>query len=197
MTTNHRIAGIDLGSKMAGTTVIALHNPLQLFASQKKQDADAFILKTLAANQITKVYLDAPLSLPGIYRGLPNHQDYFYRQGDRMLRAMSPMFLGGLTARAIKLKDQLNAQGIQVFEVYPGPLAKMWELPALGYKKQKVNIAAVCNALRSKLPFSMPDLEAIPDWHHVDALLALAIAYRHEAGESQAYGTPQEGIIWV
>ena len=182
---------------MAGTTVLALNHPLQLFASQKKQDADAFILRTLTDNQVSKVYLDAPLSLPGIYRGLPNYQDYFYRQGDRMLRAMSPMFLGGLTARAIKLKDQLTTQGIEVLEVYPGPLAKMWDLPSEGYKKQKANIESVCNLLRNKLPYTMPDLDVILDWHHVDALLALAIAYRHEAGEAQAYGNPQEGIIWV
>ncbi len=182
---------------MAGTTVLAINHPLELFASQKKQDADAFILQTINALQVRKVYLDAPLSLPGIYRELPNCQDYFYRQGDRTLRAMSPMFLGGLTARAIKLKDQLQAMGIEVFEVYPAPLAKMWDLPDLGYKKQKANLPTVCNALRNKLPFSVPDFKTINDWHHVDALLALAIAYRHEKGEAQAYGNPQEGIILV
>ena len=182
---------------MAGTTVLAINHPLELFASQKKQDADAFILQTINALQVRKVYLDAPLSLPGIYRELPNCQDYFYRQGDRTLRAMSPMFLGGLTARAIKLKDQLQAMGIEVFEVYPAPLAKMWDLPDLGYKKQKANLPTICNALRNKLPFSVPDFKTINDWHHVDALLALAIAYRHEKGEAQAYGNPQEGIILV
>jgi hypothetical protein len=43
------IAGIDYGSKMAGTTVICIQKGTQviLFQSQKNQDADLFIKKTL------------------------------------------------------------------------------------------------------------------------------------------------------
>ena len=42
-------AGVDYGSKMAGTTVVACYDGKSLcfFSSEKKKDADAFLLKTL------------------------------------------------------------------------------------------------------------------------------------------------------
>lgn len=191
------IVGIDLGSQLAGTTVLATGVPVRFYPSVKKKNADTFILETLKNLPVSTVYLDAPLSLPGVYRPLPGFTDYFYRQGDRELQAMSPMFLGGLTARAIRLKDTLEAQGIKVYEAYPAPLAKLWGLPELGYKKQKSHIQEISNKLRNDLPFPIPDAKDLLDWHHVDALLALAIGYRHQTGQAQSYGNELEGMIWV
>ena len=58
-----QIAGIDYGSKRAGTTALALLETgasLQLYQSGKGEDADAFLLKHLRQRQPTKVFMDAP-----------------------------------------------------------------------------------------------------------------------------------------
>ena len=76
-----RIAGIDYGSKLAGTTAIAFveNNLACLLQSERKQDADSFIREWVSAWNPTHLFLDAPLSLPGVYRGLPWCNDFFYR----------------------------------------------------------------------------------------------------------------------
>ena len=106
------IAGVDFGSKLSGQTVVAIldNDIIQVQRSEKGKDADDFLLGVLEATKITLVGIDAPLSLPGLYLG--NGSDYFFREADRDLGAMSPMFLGGLTARAIRIRDKLVMGGL-------------------------------------------------------------------------------------
>jgi predicted nuclease with RNAse H fold len=106
--------GIDYGSKMAGTTVITYNqdNVLYQRSSVKNGDADAFILDCVTELQPGQIYIDAPLSLPLACFG--KGTDFFYREADRKLKAMSPMFLGGLTARAMKLRLQLTEMELQL-----------------------------------------------------------------------------------
>ena len=115
------LVGIDYGSKLAGTTVLAYTEgeEIKILQSQKKQDADQFILNFLKISSPELVGIDAPLSLPGAFRALNN--EFFYREADKELNAMSPMFLGGLTARAMKLSASIP---IRMVEVYLGALAR-------------------------------------------------------------------------
>ena len=170
------IVGIDYGSKMAGTTVIARmyeHNKVDLQASAKNQDADKFISDFMEANQdIWLAYIDAPLSLPIAYKSLNGSNDYFYRQADRITGAMSPMFLGGLTARAMQLKEQISKKGIKVVETYPAKLAEVLSFKDEGYKKGKENINALCDRLKAESDFEFKN-EDVLSWHHFDALLCL------------------------
>lgn len=193
------IAGIDYGSKMAGTTVIASlkDGKIELSSSEKKKDADIFILewtKKLAPQQI---FIDAPLSLPGVYTGLPNCENHFYRQADKELSAMSPMFLGGLTARAMKLKKQLEARKIRVLEIYPAHLAKLLSLKEHGYKKQLNQIPAVLEKLAPQLEAFRWDTESVISWHHLDALLALLSGIRYSEKKHESYGNEEEGTIII
>ena len=192
------IAGIDYGSKLAGTTVIAYlkDGKAQFLQTKKKQDADQFILEKLAVLNIQKVFLDAPLSLPGVYRGLLGYEDFFYRKGDKLLRAMSPMFLGGLTARAMRLHRQLQANNIEVLEIYPAQLAQRLQLSDLNYKKKTENIAGVVAHLATLLPYSF-DASIIKNWHQVDALLALYSGWRYEQDEHEVFGAVEEGQIVI
>ncbi|MCB0644589.1 MAG: DUF429 domain-containing protein, partial [Phaeodactylibacter sp.] len=166
-----QIAGIDYGSKRAGTTALALLDTgasLQLFQSGKGEDADAFLLKHLRQRQPTKVFMDAPLSLPGVYRYESDaYSDYFYRAADRELQAMSPMFLGGLTARAMQLQQQLSAEKITVYETYPARLAQVLELPKEQYKKKQQPPAALVPLLSAHCPLIPPTL-ALENWHQFD-----------------------------
>ena len=98
-------AGIDYGSKLAGTTCIAWmkEGQLKIIQSAKNQDADEWIITQLDNESIDQIFMDAPLSLPPAFHD-PLSDEFFYRAADRELKAMSPMFLGGLTARAMRLK---------------------------------------------------------------------------------------------
>ncbi|MBB6428358.1 DUF429 domain-containing protein [Algisphaera agarilytica] len=190
---------IDLGSKLAGTTVVVqgdpeTQTPLSFHASAKKQDADAMIASLLSAHPAATVYLDAPLSLPGVYRQLDGFDDFHLRRGDRELTAMSPMFLGGLTARAMRLSA--THSHCVWHEVYPAAQAKRLELPKDQYKKSTDALPEMTQQLASLIgaPF---DRQVVATWHHFDALLAWLTAERHATGEAQSYGHPDEGVILV
>ncbi|MFK7970461.1 MAG: DUF429 domain-containing protein [Bacteroidia bacterium] len=189
--------GVDYGSKTAGTTVVAHWDgdALRFFASKKGQDADAWLLERLPALKASTVFFDAPLSLPGVYRDLDSYDDYFYRDADRALKAMSPMFLGGLTARAMRLRVNLQKSGVTLQETYPGWQARRLELKALDYKGKKASIAPVLAVIDQHFPFEIPT--SLPDWHHVDSLLAMLGSIRFEQKAYEQFGKAIEGIVIV
>lgn len=189
--------GVDYGSKLAGTTVVACWDgeKLSFFSSEKKKDADAWLEKLLPELSAKAVFFDAPLSLPGVFRNMEGYDDYFYRKADRALAAMSPMFLGGLTARAMRLKASLSKLGIVFTESYPGWQARRLELKAIGYKGKLGKIPAVLEKLQTEFPFPLPP--TLPNWHHVDALLALLGSLRFESGEAEVFGDEAEGVVVV
>lgn len=194
------IIGIDYGSKVAGTTVIARlydFDKVDFHSSVKGQDADQFILDFVNSNEdIWLSYIDAPLSLPKIYRNGLGEGDYFYRQADRRTGAMSPMFLGGLTARAMKLKAAFKINGIRLVETYPSKLAEVLGLKDHGYKSEAEQISYLCDIIkeRSALEF---DNEEVKSWHHFDALLCLYSAKRFEMQSAMVFGDEEEGTITV
>lgn len=163
----------------------------------KSQDADAFLLDAFQTFKPSLVCIDAPLSLPGVYRNPAQYADYFYRTGDRQLQAMSPMFLGGLTARAMQLKAALFQSGIAVYETYPAAQARRMQLIQLGYKKEKVHIPMVIEEIKRQTGLTSIDAGNLQNWHQVDALLALigAIRFYHHAHET--YGEEAEGVIII
>ncbi|MCJ8166381.1 hypothetical protein MKJ04_16160 [Pontibacter sp. E15-1] len=191
--------GVDYGAKLAGTTAVAmLHQAqLQVWQCQKGQDADSWLLQLTADLQPKIMYMDAPLTLPGVYSQTPYavSSDFFYRQADRELGAMSPMFIGGLTARAIKLRVQLAEKGVGLLETYPAALAKLLlQLPE-GYKKSLATLPTCVESLQGLLPF--PLKERPQNWHQFDAILAWLSGYRHVMGQSVLYGDAKEGRIIV
>jgi predicted nuclease with RNAse H fold len=196
------LCGIDYGSKMAGTTALCFREmgTGQTFfrKSGKNEDADQFLLEELQLHKPQVIFLDAPLSLPGIYRSLPGCHDYFYRQADRQLKAMSPMFLGGLTARAMQLQERLLQAGLPpACETYPAAQARLLDLPEEGYKKEPASIRPVVNKIKQHYPLLHIDQESVASWHHVDALLALVGAIRFTEGRHEGYGDAVEGMILV
>jgi predicted nuclease with RNAse H fold len=189
------IWGIDYGSKLAGTTVIASYDGgyIGLASAKKGEDADAFLLAQLLDHPPGKIFLDAPLSLPGVYTQPERYTDHFYRQADRELGAMSPMFLGGLTARAMRLASLLRQQDFQVWETYPAALARLLGLKEKGYKTSQEALVSCTDLLSKHLNISFPTPQ---HWHQADALLALASGIRQQQGIGQCIGG-EEGQIWL
>jgi len=170
---------------------------LQVWQSAKGQEADRWLLALLQEQQAMVIYIDAPLTLPKAYHQTPHTatSDFFYRQADRELQAMSPMFIGGLTARAIKLRAQLAERGVAALETYPAALAKMFFPQLQGYKKSLATLPVFTEALQGHLPFQ---LESQPqNWHQFDALLAWFSGHRHHNGQSVLYGEAREGRIII
>jgi len=195
----NQIAGVDYGSKLAGTTVIAHlndRNEITFSESEKKKDADLFLKKYILKSDFRQIFIDAPLSLPGVYHLGPPYEDYFFRKGDKALSAMSPMFLGGLTARAMKLKSSLEKENIKVFEIYPAAFVKLLDLKKLNYKKQLKHLVEVIDCLEAEISFPIIKSE-IKSWHHVDALMAFQIGWRYLNNLNETYGDAKEGQILV
>jgi len=181
--------GIDYGSKLAGTTSIAYieEDMIKLVSSNKKEDADRMIKRQVEIHNPDLIAIDAPLSLPKAYTG--DGSDYFYRQCDKAMKAMSPMFLGGLTARAMKLNAEL---GLEMIEVYPGGLARSLELNEFHYKKKEVDIAGIM----ARLDWSY-SLSRVPNSsHEIDAVLALYIGWKFKQQLAKPIGDPEEGLIY-
>ncbi|MFK7949354.1 MAG: hypothetical protein AB8G11_17310 [Saprospiraceae bacterium] len=202
----HSFVGIDYGSKLAGTTVVAFacldgsvtnnKQIIQFKTSEKKKDADKFLIKIVEELEPEFIFLDAPLSLPGVYTNPEKFDDYFYRKSDKILKGMSPMFLGGLTARAMRLKRQFENKGIKVIEIYPAIHAQRMKLKTYNYKKQLQYIPDVLAVLQHNLPLKF-EIETIKSWHQVDALLAYYAGFRYMNGDAEAFGDEAEGQIWV
>lgn len=188
-----RHLGIDYGSKVAGTTAICCveNDEFIILQSEKKKDADHMVIEFCKRYKPDFVFLDAPLSLPGVYTNSDQYNDYFYRQCDRELKAMSPMFIGGLTARAMKLKSTLEKMGIQILEAYPAGVVKTLSLEH-HYKKD------IDRFLNDAHPhFAACKIPETSNWHQVDSLLAWLIGLRFRNGENKMYGQPEEGQILI
>ena len=181
--------GIDYGAKMAGTTAVCWQDRKQLIIriSAKKQDADRFLRGLIQEMEHPDIFIDAPLSLPGAYYN--SSRDYFFREADRLLNAMSPMFLGGLTARAMNLKSDFPR--CHFFETYPRQLVRLLGIEE--YYKQDLN--RFLKELARVFPAPLPAIH--DNWHQVDSLLAWFSGHRFREGHAASYGTPEEGRIWV
>jgi len=183
--------GIDYGSKLAGTTVISYLDTkgLVFIQSEKKKDADLLISNFISDYRPTHVFIDAPLSLPAAYYG--KGDDFFYRQCDRELKAMSPMFLGGLTARAMKLKSAHPS--LNFLESYPGYYIRVLSAMGEDYQKKKAYSPDIHNKLKRqyKLKFKVSP----SNWHQLDALACWIIGLRYFNKQGNVIGDPNEGLI--
>ena len=191
--------GVDYGAKLAGSTAAAMvkNNTLQVWQSARGQDADEFLLKLIQEERPGIVFIDAPLTLPKVYSQSPytSEADFFYRAADREVQAMSPMFIGGLTARAIKLRTILSEQGIAMLETYPAQLAHLLLPNEKGYKKDLATMPVIAQLLQDQISYTFAQTPT--DWHQFDALLAWFSGYRHLNGQAILYGDAHEGSIIV
>ncbi len=192
------IVGIDYGNKYAGTTVICYNsaNKVRFVESHKNSDADSFILSELAFIQPDIIMIDAPLSLPGVYWLGTGYNDHFFRKCDREMNAMSPMFLGGMTARAMGLKTRMNGMGSKLIETYPKMLVQLLNLPEGNYKKKNASPEDFVDYLIQPLGVRI-NKGQVSSWHHIDALLAFYSGIRHLEKRSLVFGAWEEGEVFV
>jgi len=184
--------GLDYGGDKSGHTAIAYEQDGTISFAQatKNKSADSWIEFWLHLHDFPQVFIDAPLSIPGGFYGIRG--DYMFRKADREVKAMSPMFLGGFTARAVQLKHKLEAQGWLLFETYPAALERVLfgastpkkgtvELERLEFISRKVGL----------------EIDPPANRHQYDALCAWMSGWRQRNNEGKQYGRSDEGIIYV
>lgn len=189
------LAGIDFGAKRSGFTAIAVQQTqlVQIFQAKAKQDADIWVREILLDLGVTAVAIDAPLSLPGALVGLNAFDNFHYRKADIESKAMSPMFLGGLTARAIELKSWADHNGMEMYETYPKKTALHLNLDMNSYKKDQQYLATATKELFRAMNCSAVEVE---NWHQFDALLALHSMLRIHIGKAKVLGDSREGLMY-
>lgn len=192
--------GVDYGARYAGTTAVVWcsGDRLQISQSQKKEDVDSWLPALVLELSAKWLFIDAPLSLPSAYRPELQGDDYMYRQCDRELKAMSPMFLGGLTARAMQLASGLASRGVLCMESYPAALARELYGGMPWKKKDKVGeeqLAAFAERLLSGTGLQLARPLESP--HEADALLAWWSGWRYHRGEHLSFGEEKEGLVIV
>ncbi len=199
MSLAEQIMGVDYGSKLAGTTAatMIIGGKLKIWQSERGQNADEWLVNLTSDLNPKQVFIDAPLTLPKVYSHgvFTVKEEYFYRACDKEVQAMSPMFIGGLTARAIKLRARLNESGIAVIETYPSQLNKILLGHLSNYKKGLDALPVFTETLQGLLPF--PILQPPINWHQFDCLLAWLSGYRHNHKQAILYGDAKEGRIIV
>ena len=194
----HKLAGVDYGAKLSGNTALCWlpegNEQLQVSQCPTRKDADTWLTAQLKEQDISCVFIDAPLSLPGVYQQPDRYANFFYRQADQELGAMSPLFLGGLTARAMKLQHDLEMEGIQFVEVYPGGLQR--KVVQADHYKQKgpEALKSYLQNLGEHIPYRLPE---VINWHQVDALLAWMSGFRYLNEQATRVGDAEEGLIWI
>ena len=198
MFVEQKVWGIDFGSKLAGTTVVAyeVNGQVHFKASAKKQDADQMIRDLAAELNPVLIGIDAPLSLPGVYTSKPGFDDHFYRLCDKATKAMSPMFLGGLTARAMKLAGVLQGAGSELIEVYPVNSGVELGLKAHGYRTKSPDLDQIIRALTAHSGLTVNSDHSELTGHHIDAWLALITTRHYQAGKARQAGHAEEGLIY-
>jgi uncharacterized protein len=190
-----KICGIDFGAKLSGKTSIAyiLNNELRILSCSPKSDADDFLLGFIKQSTIQIIFLDAPVSLPIIYSNSNLGSDFFYRQCDKQTNAMSPMFLGGLTARAMSLKQQLSQKNIDVLETYPTALCKHLNIQR---DKSVDGIKSMFSQIKTLAKEISINIEP-NNIHELDAVLALFSGIRYLKNEHLTIGNLKEGLIII
>jgi predicted nuclease with RNAse H fold len=191
------IAGVDYGAKLSGNTAVAIlkKGKVELFKTKVKENADDFIVEVLTKHQVKMVFIDAPLSLPRSYQGIKEETvpEFFYRQCDKETGAMSPLFLGGLTARAIALKYLLNQKGIEVYETYPSYLCRLLNIERV---KTADGVFEMFHRIKNELNGLFGNIEP-QTIHEIDAILALYSAIRFCQQQHVVLGDASEGEILV
>ncbi len=185
--------GIDYGAKLSGNTVICLEQKKKLLFIQceKKKDADQFLAQAFKELSAQQIFFDAPLSIPAAYFG--EGENFHYRACDRETSAMSPMFLGGLTARAMKLKNDFPA--IDFHETYPAYFVKKILNSPPSYNKKTKNLLEFTELLMKT--FSVKFDKSPENWHQIDAAICWISGKRYNNQEQITVGRASEGLIVI
>lgn len=158
--------------------------------------SDSEIASDVKEQKPNIVAIDAPLSIPSGRTSLNDRTGPHLRACDRELLMMKirffPITLGpmrSLTARGISLKNQLDSQGFEVIEVYPGAAQDLMGIP-----RKQVGLGHLKNGLSS---LGIKEILSGATGDELDAITAAYVGLLVLLGLAKNLGDPNEGLIYV
>ncbi len=189
------ILGIDLaGSPRRATGLCLLHQNMKCRTWIAYRDDD--ILQAVEEHKPNLVAVDAPLSLPKGRKSLDERSNIHFRVCDLELRRRGikffPITLGPmrmLTARGMRIKEEIKKRGAEVIEVFPGATQDI-----LGLPRKHHNLKQLIQKLR-RLGLRCLSNKATGD--EVDAATCALTGLLYLRGFTEAVGDLSEGVIII
>ena len=174
-----KLIGIDLGGRTTAKTSISLldieKKEVVLFSKEYISNicgkSDSSFIKFVNDLDPDVIGIDAPLSLPDF-----TSENYLYRKCDKELKALSPMTLGEITARAIYLKNNFTSS--YIFEVYPKTLLELLKINHKGYKRNSRLQKQIFDFLSEFYDLKFPHFDLNED--DLDSILAVLILFHYK-----------------
>jgi uncharacterized protein len=187
------VAGIDLAGTERGRTGFCILGR-DGRTSTSVLGTDEQILAAVRTAAPAVVSIDAPLFLPAGRPSIETRGPPHLRASDRILLALGirffPITLGPmrtLTARGMRLRAKLEAEGFRTIEGYPGAGQDLLGIPRKGEGVDRLRAGLVRSGLTG-------DIESPETTHdELDAASAAYLGDRYLAGDFVAIGDPAEG----
>jgi predicted nuclease with RNAse H fold len=185
--------GVDLAGSEARRTGFCALGPEGRTATCVLH-TDEEILNAIRGAKPSVVSIDAPLFLPKGRTSPESREPYHLRASDRILLRLGirffPVTLGPmrkLTARGLRLRARLEAEGFRTIEGYPGAGQDLLGIPRKGEGVDRLRAGLVRSGLHG-------DVERPETTHdELDAASAAVLGERYMAGDFVAIGDPSEG----
>ncbi len=186
------VVGLDLAGSPKRPTGFCLLRAL------KAETADLLgndeILHAVLGAEAAVVAIDAPLSLPPGRTSIHERNDSHYRTCDLELRRRKipffPITLGpmrGLTERGMRIRSELEANGIRVIEIYPGGAQDVWGIPRA--RRDRAGLR------RGLMRLGLKGLKKGASDHELDAASGALVARLFLQGRAEVYGNFESGAI--
>jgi predicted nuclease with RNAse H fold len=186
------IVGLDLAGSPRRPTGFCLLRGLE--AETRHLCSDEEILAALVEADPVLVAIDAPLHLPPGRSSIHERNDSHYRPCDLELRKRKipffPITLGpmrGLTERGMRLRAELEKQGIRTIEIYPGGAQDIWGIPRAGRDRRGLR--------RGLVKLGLKRLRTDCSDHELDAATGALVGLLFLQGRAEVYGDFDSGAI--
>jgi uncharacterized protein len=189
------VVGIDLaGSERRDTGFCSMDE--RRLCSTYVLHTDNDILQMTAAARPMVVSIDAPLFLPRGRESLEKKGPPHFRECDLELRRMKirffPISLGPmrmLTARGMRLRAELEREGHEVIESFPGAIQDI-----LGIPRKQAGLRGLELGLQGQgVRWKKPAAERSGD--ELDAVTSALVGLMYVKNEYRAIGDPDEGLM--
>ncbi len=189
------VVGIDLaGSEKRNTGFCVMDAKMRCRTSVLHIDEE--ILDSTRRATPSVVSIDAPLFLPKGRKSIEDRGPPHFRECDKELLRLHirffPISLGPmrmLTARGMHLRAQLEADGLEVIESFPGAVQDI-----LGMPRKQAGLPLLAKALRDygvRLGRRAGSLNG----DELDAVSSALVGLLYKKGKYRAIGDPSEGLM--
>ena len=191
------VVGIDLaGSERRSTGFCVMDSRMRCKTATLHTDSEILEATLRAAPSV--VSIDAPLFLPKGRRSIEDRGPPHFRECDKELLRMHirffPISLGPmrmLTVRGMKLRTELESNGLEVVESFPGAIQDLLHMP-----RKQAGLPLLARALRDYgVDLGKPDAEFNGD--ELDGVTSALVGLMYKTGRYRAIGDPSEGLMII